>query len=52
MPVSSPDPRVIHDSQHAASLAIGEPQVTQPRRTTSQATVVVLAVPKQTGKDF
>ena len=43
MPVSTPDPRVIHDSQHAPSLAAQDPQITQPRRPTSQPAAVVLA---------
>jgi hypothetical protein len=34
-------PRVLHDSKHAAILAIGKPQVTQPHRATSQLSVVV-----------
>jgi site-specific DNA recombinase len=42
MPVSIPDPRVIHDSQHAPSLAAQDPQITQPRRPTSQPAAVVL----------
>jgi hypothetical protein len=42
MPVSIPDPRIIYDSQHAPSLAAQDPQITAPRRPTSQPAAVVL----------
>src|ERR1700733_10361894 len=42
MPVSIPDPRLIHDSQHAPSLAGQDSQITKPRRSTSRPAAVVL----------
>jgi hypothetical protein len=45
MPDPGPHPRVIHDSQHAPSLADQDGQITQPRQTTSQPAVVVLGAP-------
>jgi hypothetical protein len=38
-----PHLRIIHDSQHAPSLAAPDYQITQPSRTTSQPAAVVLA---------
>jgi hypothetical protein len=35
-------PRALHDTKHAAILAAGKAQVTQPHRATSQISVVVL----------
>jgi hypothetical protein len=43
MRISGTRPRALHDSKHAAILAIGKPQVTQPHRAASQVSVVVLA---------
>jgi hypothetical protein len=43
MRISGTCPRALHDSKHAAILAIGKPQVTQPHRATSQVSVVVLS---------
>jgi hypothetical protein len=42
MPVTGQHPRIIHDTQHAPSLARREPPITQPRRITSLLAVVVL----------
>ena len=42
MPVPGIYPRVLHDRQHAPTLAGRGPQITQPRRTESQPAAVVL----------
>jgi hypothetical protein len=42
MRLTGQHPHLIHDSQHAPSLAGRERQITQPRRATSQPAVVVL----------
>jgi hypothetical protein len=42
MRLTGQHPRLIHDTQHAPSLACQDPQITQPRRAQSQPAVVVL----------
>jgi hypothetical protein len=42
MPAIGPHLRIIHDSQHAATLAAQDRKITPPRGTSSQLTVVVL----------
>jgi hypothetical protein len=43
MPGISPQPHLIHETQHDPSLASPDPEITQPRRTRSQTAAVVLA---------
>jgi hypothetical protein len=42
MPIPGPYPRAIHDSQHAPSLAVQDPQITQPGRKHHSRAVVIL----------
>jgi len=42
MPGISPQPPLIHETQHDPSLTSPDPEITQPRRTRSQTAAVVL----------
>jgi hypothetical protein len=35
MPIPGPHPRIIHDSQHASTMARDAAQITQPRRSSN-----------------